>query len=71
MQDRFGKCLTEVKEILIRRTEYCSELYNHESYGDNAVLDCSQPPDEDLRPVLREEVESAVASLKEWVCRRW
>ena len=52
------------KEILSRWTEYCSELYNYESCGDNAVLDCSQPPEEDLQPILREEVEIAVASLK-------
>ena len=32
--------------------------------GDNAVLDCSQPQEEDLQPILREEVEIAVASLK-------
>ena len=55
---------TEEKEILGSWTEYCSELYNHESCGDNAVLDCSQPSDKDLLPILREEVESAVASLK-------
>ena len=52
------------KEILSRWTEYCSELYNYESCGDNSVLDCSQPPEEDLQPILREEVEIAVASLK-------
>ena len=45
-------------------TECCSELYNYESCGDNAVLDCSQPPEEDLQPILREEVGIAVASLK-------
>ena len=45
-------------------TEYCSELYNYKSCGDNAVLDCSQPPEKDLQPILREEVEIAVASLK-------
>ena len=39
-------------------------LHNYESCGDNAVLDCSQPPEEDLQPILREEVEIAVASLK-------
>ena len=44
--------------------KYCSELYNYESCGDNTVLDCSQPPEEDLQPILREEVEIAVASLK-------
>ena len=40
------------------------ELYNYESCGDNTVLDCSQPPEEDLQPILREEVEIAVASPK-------
>ena len=43
IQDKSGKCLTEEKEILSRWTEYCSELYNYESCGDNTVLDCSQP----------------------------
>ena len=64
IQNKSGKCLTEEKEILSRWTEYCSELYNYESCGDNAVLDCSQPPEEDLQPILRDEVEIAVASLK-------
>ena len=41
-------------------------MYNYDSCGDNAVLDCSQPPEEDLQPILREEVEIAVASLKNW-----
>ena len=58
-----GARIIEEKEILSRWTEYCSELYNYESCGDNAVLDCSQPPEEDLQPILREEVEIAVASL--------
>ena len=39
-------------------------MYNYESCGDSAVLDCSQPPEEDLQPILREEVEIAVAPLK-------
>ena len=64
MQDKSGKCLTEEKKILSRWTEYCSELCNYESCGDNTVLDCSRPPEEDLQPILREEVEIAVASLK-------
>ena len=45
-QDMSVKCLTEEKEILSRWTEYCLELYNYESCGDNAMLDCSQPPEE-------------------------
>ena len=64
IQDKSGKCLTEENEILSRWTEYCSELYNYESCGNNAVLDYSQPPEEDLQPILREEVEISVASLK-------
>ena len=56
IQDKSGKCLTEEKEILSRWTEYYSELYNYESCGDNTVLDCSQPPEEDLQQILREEV---------------
>ena len=64
IQDKSGKCLTEEKEILSRWIEFCSELYNYESWGDKTVLDCSQPPDEDLQPILREKVEIAVASLK-------
>ena len=64
IQDKSGKCLTEEKEILSRWTEYCSELFNYESCGDNTVLDCSQPPEEDLQLIVREEVQIAVASLK-------
>ena len=45
IQDKSEKCLTEEKEILSRWTEYCSDLYNYNRYGDNAVLDCSQRPD--------------------------
>ena len=50
IQDKCRKCLTEEKEILSRSTEYCSELYKCESRGDNAVLDCSQLPDETNPP---------------------
>ena len=64
IQNKSGKCLTVEKEILSRWIEYCSELYNYESCGDNAVLDCSHPPEKDLQPIFREEVEIAVASLK-------
>ena len=63
IQDKSGKCLTEKQGILSRWTEYFPELHNYESCGDNAVLDCSQPP-ENLQPILREEVKIAAASLK-------
>ena len=64
IQDKSGKCLSEEWEILSRWTEYGSELYNYKSCGDNAVLDCKQLPEKDLQPILREEVEIAVASQK-------
>ena len=64
IQEKSGKCLTEEKEILSRWTACCLELYNYENRGDNAVLDCSQPPEEDLQPILRKKVEIAVKSLK-------
>ena len=51
-KDKSWKCLTEEQEIIHRWTEYCSELYNHESYGDTAVLDCNQFLEEDLQPIL-------------------
>ena len=63
IKDKSAKCLTEEQEILSRWPEYFPELHNYESCGDNAVLDCSQPP-ENLQPILREEVKIAVASLK-------
>ena len=57
-------------EILCIWTEYCSELYKYESYGNNTVLDCSQHLEGDLQSILRKEVEIAVAALKKGeVCR--
>ena len=41
-----------------------AQSYKPMRYGDNTVLDCSQHPEEDLQPTLREEVETAVAALK-------
>ena len=47
---------------------YESGAHNHERYVDNAVLDCnqpldcSQPPEEDLQPIFREEFGIIVAA---------
>ena len=42
IQDKNGKRLTEDRDILNRRTEYCSELYIHKAKGDPEVL--KHPP---------------------------
>ena len=41
IQDKSGKCLIEKQEILSRWTEYCSDLYNHESVqaGGETMID--------------------------------
>ncbi|KAI0221682.1 hypothetical protein LSAT2_027035 [Lamellibrachia satsuma] len=41
-----------------------SELYSHNTNGDPVVLNCPQTTEEDDYPILREEVEAAVKSLK-------
>ena len=64
IQDKSGKSLTEDQEILTRWTEYCSDLYNHETQGDCAVLTGPHSTNQDDLPILREEVEAAVTSLK-------
>ena len=64
IQDRSGKCLIEEQENLSGWTEYYSELYNHESCGDKGILDCSQPPEENLQPILHEKVEIGSSVLK-------
>ena len=42
IQDRSGECCTEEQKIHRRLTEYCSDLYSNESYGDTAASECSQ-----------------------------
>ena len=58
VQDRSGKCLTEMRQILNQWTEYCSELYNYDANGDPSVLNCPQTDTEDDHPILRREVEA-------------
>ena len=64
IQDKSGKTLTEDQEILTRWTEYCSDLYNHETQGACSVLTGPHSTNQDNLPILREEVEAAVTSLK-------
>ena len=64
VQDSSRKCLTEVREILNRLTECCSEMYNYKANGDPSVLNCTQTDTEDDHPIPRREVEAAVQLLK-------
>ncbi|KAK3882228.1 hypothetical protein Pcinc_013401 [Petrolisthes cinctipes] len=64
IKDKRGNSLTEEKEILKRWTEYCSELYTHQSRGDPSVLNVEEPTNEDDYPILRDEVVAAVDSLR-------
>ena len=64
IQDKEGNCLTEEKAIADRWTEYCSELYNHQVQGDPILVATQNSTNEDNFPILREEVEVAIKSLK-------
>ena len=64
IQDKAEECLTEEQDIMKRWTEYCSELHTHTKTGDPKVLDVPPPINNDSYPILREEVEAAVKSLK-------
>ena len=58
VQDRLGKCLTEMCEILNQWTESCTELYNHKANGDPSELDCPQTDTEDDHQILHKELVS-------------
>ena len=63
VQDRSGKCLTEERQILKRKTEYCSELYHHKASGGPSVLNCTQTDTENDHPILRREVELSLIHI--------
>ena len=60
IQDKSGTCLTENEDVSKRWTEYCSELYNYKP----EVLNVPPATNNDNHPILREEVEAAVKTLK-------
>ena len=64
IQDSQGHCLTETQDILNRWSEYCSDLYNKQDHGDLSLLDCQDSTNDDDYPILRDEVEQAIKSLK-------
>ena len=58
--------LIESTAVLNWWTEYCGGLYNYELNPDTSLLKSNQTPSQEAEslPVLREEVEEAVHSLK-------
>ena len=64
IQEKDWKCLTEVEDTTKRWTEYCPELYTFQNKGDKSVLICQEPTEEGEFPILRQEVESAIKTLK-------
>ena len=50
---------TGLGNVLLKNKRFSADGQNtaQESCGDNAVLDCSQPPEEDLKPILCKEIE--------------
>ena len=66
IEDTDGKLLTDNNDVLRRWTEYCDGLYNYQLCPDATILQNSQrsTDSENSPPVLKEEVEAAVRSLK-------
>ena len=52
IQDKNGECLTEEKDILKRWTEYCTELYNHQTNGDPAFAQAQESTDTESGDIL-------------------
>ena len=70
IQDKAEKCLAEEQDILKRWTEYCSELYTHTRTRDLKVLDVPPLITNDY-PIVRDEAEAAVKSLKKGKSQEW
>ena len=61
-----GNILTENTAVLNRWAEYCNGLYNYELRPDASLLQSNQTLTQEVEslPVLREEVEETVRSLR-------
>ena len=71
IQDKAGTCLTENEDILKRWTEYCSELHSYIATGDPEVLKVPPVTNNANHPILCEEVEVPVKSLKRESQQEW
>ena len=68
MQDKSEKWLAEEQEVFSRWTEYCSGIYNPESHGDYTILNCNQPPEEELA-ALKIEKSAGIDNIPGELCR--
>ena len=59
----YGTKWKDIKQPQVH-TQSIAQSYTTMSYNDNTVLDCIQHPEEDLQPILREDVDIAEAALK-------
>ena len=66
IEDSSGNLLTESSDVHARWTEYCKGLYNYNLQPDTSILQQDQTSTREVQdlPVLQEEVEAAVRSLK-------
>ena len=69
IEDKDGKLLTNIDDILARWKEYCEELYNHEVQIDPETITLlankeSQHHYDKERPILKDEVIAAIEKLK-------
>ena len=64
IKDKKGEILTEENDVLKRWIEYCSELYNFKTSGDENFSQAHESTDSDSYDILREEVVTAVKNLK-------
>ena len=67
IEDKNGNLLTEEQAIIKRWTEYCKDLYNYKIRPDTNILDNGTNTNRETgdEPIMKEEVEEAVRSLKE------
>ena len=64
IKDSSGNILTESTAVLSRWMEYCGGLYNYELHPNTSLLQSKTTKRAEGLPVLREEAEEAVYSLK-------
>ena len=64
IQNKDGNCINDKNGVIIKWTQYYSELYNFNNDKDTSILNATEPTDNDNYPILRSEVVSAIHSLK-------